>query len=793
MSQLNNQKFQYSGHKTGEDVQLLDKADMAGRALLYEQLTKNASVTRASVAGNLFNAFVTIFVALYYEMSSALIALAVCALVSLVIGWRLSLAHKINKATPDDPALESYATQVTLVAAMLGTCWGMITCWMFAYGSQQVQVYGAIIGAGMMSAGGVAFRTRKIAAITYVMACGLCSAVGLLLLGYAAAYAALGLLVCYLAVLCANIHASAIQFDADFRRQQKIASASETIKLLLNDFAEQGTEWIIEIAADGRFRNVSDRFAAACRKSADLLDGMTVSDLFEETPERDDFISHLQAGMAVRRHTLSLMIEGERFWWSLSARPVKDGVIAYRGIATDISAQKRAEGRVSHLALHDGLTDLPNRIQFHEKLQRYLGTEKNTAAVMYLDLDRFKIINDTLGHPVGDRLLKEVARRLKDNAGDDHLVARFGGDEFCVLVPATGLAEIQELACAILADLSRPIALGDHDVTVGVSIGIAYAPEDAATVDELIRKADLALYAAKAEGRSTVRYFKPDMDETARLRRDIEQDLRCALRQQEMVLHYQPIVAVAAGVTTSYEALIRWEHPVRGVVMPGVFIPIAEETGLILTIGEWVIRKALDDMRHWPDHVGVSINLSPAQMRSPTLISTVVHALASSAVDPARVCLEITESVLMQDSAANIETLHKLRSLGVQIALDDFGTGYSSLTYLRSFPFSKIKIDRSFVHDLDDTDDSRAIIRSVITLASSLGMTTTAEGVETDAQLAILSDEGCTEVQGFLFSKAVPQEQLTDLRGTADSVTPVSALPRSDRQIQPQRDQQSAA
>jgi diguanylate cyclase (GGDEF)-like protein len=778
----------------GEKVQLGDKTGDAGRALLHEQLRNNASVTRASVAGNLFNAAITIFVALYYEISTALTALCVCALVSLVIVWRISLTLKINKATQDDPALGSYATQITLVAGLLGTCWGLITCWMFAVGNHQVQVFSAIIGAGMMSAGAIAFRTRKSAAYAYVIACGLFSAMGLLLLGYVAAYAALGLLVCYLAVLCANIHANAIQFDEAFLRQQKIASANETIKLLLNDFAEQGTEWMIEIDADGLVRNASERFANACKRLTGALEGMAVSELFEETPERDAFLYHIHAGMTVRSHILSLLIEGERFWWSLSARPVRDGRIAYRGIATDISAQKRAEGRVSYLAMHDGLTDLPNRFQFHDRLLHQLETEKGTAAIMYLDLDRFKIINDTLGHPVGDKLLKEVARRLKDSAGDDLLVARFGGDEFCILVPSSGLPEINELACAILADLSRPIALGDHDVTVGVSIGVAVAPEDASTGDELIRKADLALYAAKSEGRGIVKYFTPDMDETARLRRDIEQDLRSALRHQEMVLHYQPIISVGAGETTAYEALIRWEHPVRGVVMPGVFIPIAEETGLILTIGEWVIRKALDDMRHWPEHVGVSINLSPAQMRSPTLISTVVHALASSAVDPARVCLEITESVLMQDSAANIETLHKLRSLGVQIALDDFGTGYSSLTYLRSFPFGKIKIDRSFVNDLDDQEDSRAIIRSVITLASSLGMTTTAEGVETAEQLAILTDEGCTEVQGFLFSKAVPQEQLTNLRGTADSVTPVtSLLPRSGQKVQPSGAQQSAA
>ncbi|NKB16403.1 MAG: EAL domain-containing protein [Sphingomonadales bacterium] len=438
--------------------------------------------------------------------------------------------------------------------------------------------------------------------------------------------------------------------------------------------------------------------------------------------------------------------------------------VRFRGVITDITAQRQAEAKVSYLAHYDGLTDLPNRFLFTERLHADLTRAGGAVGLMYLDLDHFKSINDTLGHPVGDQLLQQVARRLSETVGRTGMVARLGGDEFAVLVPARRLASIQRLGQRIVAALAQPIALGDHDVIVGASIGIALAPVDATTPDGLLRKADLALYAAKARGRGQLARFDVEMDAVAQERRTIENDLRTAVERGQMRLHYQPSIDVATGHIVGYEALIRWEHPERGVVMPNSFIAVAEDTGLIIPIGEWVIRQALDDAARWPDDVGIAINLSPLQMRSPTLISTVIGALASSGVAPPRLCLEITESVLMQDTDVNIQTLHRLRGLGIQIALDDFGTGYSSLNYLRSFPFSKIKIDRCFVHDIDVREDCQAIVRSVVGLATSLGMTTIAEGVERAVQADILLREGCREVQGFLYSAALPIDELTDLR-----------------------------
>jgi diguanylate cyclase (GGDEF)-like protein len=383
---------------------------------------------------------------------------------------------------------------------------------------------------------------------------------------------------------------------------------------------------------------------------------------------------------------------------------------------------------------------------------------------MYLDLDHFKSINDTLGHPIGDKLLNAVALRLEACVRTGDLIARLGGDEFAILVGGENLKAIDQLASRIVEAIGLPFLIDGYEVTTGASIGIAYSPDHGDTPEQLLKNADLALYAAKAQGRGRFIRFETGMDSLAETRRELELDLRTALGRDEMRLHYQPLINLNSNEPSGYEALVRWEHHERGTVMPGDFIPIAEETGMVIKIGEWVIRRALQEAATWPEHLGVAVNLSPAQMRSTNLLPTIIHALAQSGVAAHRLELEITESVLMNDSEANIAVLHKLSALGIRIALDDFGTGFSSLNYLRSFPFNKIKIDRCFISEIDSREDCRAIVRSIVSLANSLGMTTTAEGVERQSQLDTLRLEGCTEVQGFLFSKAVPSEELSDLR-----------------------------
>jgi diguanylate cyclase (GGDEF)-like protein/PAS domain S-box-containing protein len=428
----------------------------------------------------------------------------------------------------------------------------------------------------------------------------------------------------------------------------------------------------------------------------------------------------------------------------------------------DITERRQAEDKIAHMARHDGLTGLPNRMHFREQLEKALrDVDRNGAfAVLCLDLDHFKAVNDTLGHQNGDRLLQVAAARIRGALHEGDLVARFGGDEFAVLQ----LAKDQPEAAAVLARrlvdvMSKPITIGEHQMPVGVSVGIALAPADGANADELLKNADLALYRSKAEGRSIYSLFEPEMDARMQARSALELDLRRALAERQFELHYQPIVNVASNEVSSFEALLRWTHPKRGRIPPLDFIPLAEETGLIIPIGEWVLREACAQAAKWPDRVHIAVNLSPVQFKGGHLVATVVGALAASGLRAQRLELEITESVLLQESDATLGVLHQLRDLGVAISMDDFGTGYSSLSYLRKFPFDKIKIDQSFIRDLADGGDSLAIVRAVTGLGSSLGITTLAEGVETAAQLAWLKAEGCIEAQGYLFGAAKPADE----------------------------------
>ena len=420
----------------------------------------------------------------------------------------------------------------------------------------------------------------------------------------------------------------------------------------------------------------------------------------------------------------------------------------------DITERTLAEAKIKYMARHDALTELPNRTAFHESMvQALLRTRRKARqAVLCLDLDEFKNVNDTLGHPVGDALLRAVAARLRTCVREADTVARLGGDEFAVLqIDIDRPEDAGALAQRIIEVLNEPFDLGGHQVVIGSSIGIAMAPHDGRSAEQLMRNADMALYRAKADGRSAYQFFEAQMDAQLQARRHLETDLRKALAQGEFELFYQPLLNADTEEITSCEALLRWRHE-RGMIPPVEFIPLAEEIGLIVPIGEWVLHQACAEAASWPTEISVSVNVSPAQFKARTLVQTVLDALARSGLSASRLELEITESVLLADNEATIATLHQLRDLGIRISMDDFGTGYSSLSYLRSFPFDKIKIDRSFVRDLSTQGDCAAIIRAVTGLGRGLGMTTTAEGVETREQLQQIRDEGCNEVQGFLFS-----------------------------------------
>jgi diguanylate cyclase (GGDEF)-like protein len=432
----------------------------------------------------------------------------------------------------------------------------------------------------------------------------------------------------------------------------------------------------------------------------------------------------------------------------------------------DITEQRRSEAKIAHMALHDALTNLPNRVLLHERLEHALARSRRgeIVATHILDLDHFKHVNDTLGHPVGDKLLQMVANRLRALVRNTDTVARMGGDEFAIVqVALSQVVDATSLAQRVIAALSEPYEIDGHQVVIGTSLGITLAPADGLIPEQLIRNGDLALYRAKGDGRGTYRFFEAEMDEQMQARRRLEQDLRRALIAGEFELHYQPVINIASGKISGLEALVRWQHPENGLVSPATFIPLAEETGLIVPIGEWVIRQACATAAQWPADLRIAVNLSPAQLRNPALPQMLVSALAASGLAPDRLELEITETVLLHDSAATLAILFRLRELGVRIAMDDFGTGYSSLSHLQRFPFDKIKIDRSFINNIAADVSSLNIVRAVAALASGLGVAATAEGVETPEQFDLIRSEGCTEMQGFLLSKPVPAHELEPL------------------------------
>ncbi len=451
--------------------------------------------------------------------------------------------------------------------------------------------------------------------------------------------------------------------------------------------------------------------------------------------------------------------------------PMKDG--GWVSTHEDITEQRLHEEQIRHMARHDALTELPNRTKFLEDMAASeTGIERGEkAAVLCINLDHFKAVNDTFGHAVGDRVLKQASARLWGTTRETDVLARLGADEFALLLkPIDKPADAAAIAERIVKAVAAPFTVDGHHIVIGASVGIAMAPADGEKTDTLMKNAELALYRAKRDGRSTYHFFEPDMDAAIQQRRSIEGGLRQALERGELRLVYQPLVGLKENRITCFEALLRWEGAERGSVPPSEFIPVAEETGLIVAIGDWVLRQACKAAVGWPSSTRVAVNLSPVQFKNHRLFETVQAALFEAGLPPTRLELEITESLLLADNEPTLQTLHRLRALGVRISMDDFGTGYSSLSYLRSFPFDKIKIDRSFMRDLDRRGDSLAIIKAVIGLGQSLGMSTTAEGVETEEQLRAVRECGCNEVQGFYFSPPLPPEAVHGL--LSSEVTP---------------------
>jgi len=539
----------------------------------------------------------------------------------------------------------------------------------------------------------------------------------------------------------------------------------QIIGLLLREFEQNTSDWIWGFDQSGYINRLSGGFMAATGVTDEALLGADfVHFLRCITPPDDPMMAQVEFDIEAR-HTfqdmeLRVLAGGDECWWKLTGKPAFDengAYLGYIGTGSDVSERKIAEQRITRLAHHDPMTGLLNRTKFTEQLNQSVARLERYGApftVLFLDLDKFKSVNDTRGHLVGDRLLVMVAKRVQRSVRDTDVVARLGGDEFAIILPNDATADnVSSVASRLVDDIKRPYEIDGEYVSIGVSIGIAMAPMHGTRPDEILSNADLALYRAKADGRNLFRFFETEMDSEARERRLLEVELRDAIRKDELVLFYQPLVSAIDASPTGFEALIRWNHPIRGLVQPAEFIPLAEQSNMIVELGDWTIEQACMAAATWPDHLTVAVNLSAKHFRRSDIATVVKMALARSGIAPERLEIEITEGLLMESLDEVTQKLTEIRTLGVTIAMDDFGTGYSSLSYLLKFPFDKIKIDRSFV-DASSTDPvARDILKAIAALGKTLKLKITAEGVETKEQADFLSGIACHQLQGFYFAR----------------------------------------
>lgn len=556
---------------------------------------------------------------------------------------------------------------------------------------------------------------------------------------------------------------------------------------LIEEFETSGKGWFWETTREGTLSYISESVAEALGRATEDLVDRPFTDLISTETADGSATSERTLGFYLSSHVAfqDLIVRAKtknETWWSISGRPVHDEIgrfFGFRGFASDLTQMRQSEVELDRLARQDALTGLANRQALRRALDDALVSavrRKHRCSMFLLDLDRFKAVNDTLGHPAGDTLLRLVALRLRDVIGTAGQVGRLGGDEFEVVLPTTSdKTDLSKLAQGIIDSLSRPYTINGTAVSIGASVGIVTSDYDDRTSDDLMRDADLALYAAKAAGKGCYRFFEAEMHEAARQRQLMESDLRVALEKNQLHLVYQPCVDATTEAVTGFEALIRWDHPDHGPVSPVEFIPLAEEIGLIDEIGEWVLRTACAEAAKWPKGITVAVNLSPVQFKSPALPTIVRMVLSDTQLPAKKLELEITEGVFLSNDDHVHDMIASLKAIGLKLALDDFGTGYSSLSYLQRVPFDKIKIDRSFVTGASDPEGrNAALIRAMVGLASDLKMQTTAEGVETQEELALVRNLGCSLVQGYIFGKPMPPEEAGELasKGAVDKSEP---------------------
>jgi len=727
-------------------------------------------ILKPMVAGTLLNAMV-LAASLLGEVSVLGLALFVASMFAAAF-HRLWLAEGIERGRRQKRPGKIMAA-LRINSWWLGANLGIPLALWFPQVSPGAQLLLAVCGITQIASAAYTIRTLPRSATVYVAIQAFGLTVGLLREGSIPALGSIVVLAVAAALLIRMAYAAHDLFVTRILSDRDLAASARTVKLLLNEYEESGSDWLFELDAQHRLIGVSRRFAAATGVNAAALEGSPFVALFAEDSACDQLAQVLAGRRTMRDLVLTRAVGGDGVaqWWSVSGRPCfpsEGDRVAFRGVIADVTIQHLAERRAQQMAHFDTLTGLPNRALLDQQLGDLLDRrdKEEHIALLIIDVDHFKTVNDMHGHAVGDALLRALAERLTACVSESRLggqapiVARLGGDEFAIVVSGHDACDHAVRLAELLIEASFEALVADgQEFVTPLSIGIALAPFHAEMKQQLLSYADIALHAAKAGGRGMWEMFEAGMDAALHERHSLARDLRHAIARGELRLFIQPLVDAFSEEKTGYEALLRWQHPERGLVPPDQFIPIAEETGLIVPIGEWVIRSAFAEAAQWTKGETIAINLSPVQINNANLLPVVVNALAETGLDPARVEFEITEGVLLHNSEANIEVLNRMHALGVKIALDDFGTGYASLNYLLTFPFDKIKIDRRFVSDLVTREESRAIVGAVISLANQLGMCTVAEGVEEPEQLDALRQHGCRMVQGWLFGKALPSEE----------------------------------
>ncbi|MFM5906846.1 MAG: putative bifunctional diguanylate cyclase/phosphodiesterase [Novosphingobium sp.] len=691
------------------------------------------------------------------------------ALWLLVLGAALAYTAKIDNQLSDADRrimTRSEALGQAVAYGLVSLAWSAPMLLLALSGSPVAKLEIWTILAMLLAAQAVICPAIPLGTIIFGLLAGAISIGQFLFSGMVDAAAAAGALVAFVSI-------GAVEGARNFLTSRVAESAmlekNEVVSLLLREFEEGEADWLWQIDPARRVRSISPRFAFALGMDPEEIDGKPFIQLIAgEAWETGQFPSSLHdlAERLKQRESFSnllvrVTIRGEARWWELSGTPKLDekgNFDGFRGVGSDVTEQRESADKIAHLARYDTLTGLPNRLMLTETMgdaMRFAEQWRTKCAFLMIDLDRFKAVNDTLGHVVGDQLLARVSARLKEIMSENEICGRLGGDEFAIVIrDASDLGRVEHVAKAVIERLSQPYEVDHHTLYVGASVGSAVGPRDGSTVETLMRNADLALYRSKDAGGGVHCTYEPILHADAEERRKLEFSLRRALENNEMALNYQPVVDAKSEQVVSFEALLRWNSPEHGSVSPAKFIPMAEDTRLIVPIGEWVLREACREATRWPGHVKVAVNVSGEQLLDPHFSSTVVAALAASGLPASRLEIEVTETIFVRDGTTARNTLEQIMALGCSVALDDFGTGYSSLGYLRKLRFSTIKVDRSFVQGAaTGNPESLAIIRAVVAMAQSLEMSTTAEGVETEAELTMVRSLGATKVQGYYFGR----------------------------------------